>query len=119
MKVIQIYKPVQDENTKPEDLELVEEVSEIRENGAEFMWEKTPYWMARTENVKLGDTYLMWLHKKENEIKGEEFVKKGVEGIYLLDIQTVLTANNEPAMMIRYDYIYKHKYEFLQAHNLH
>ena len=45
--------------------------------------------------------------KKKEEIEGVKFKEKKVEGIYLYDIQTVLTVNNEPAMMVRYDYIYR------------
>lgn len=104
MKVIQIYKPLQDQNTKIEDLELVEFITKTEKNNF-ILQKKIPYWCVRTENIKLGDTYHQWLKKKEEEIKGEKF--KTVEGIYLYDIQTVLTVNNEPAMMVRYDYIHK------------
>jgi hypothetical protein len=112
MKVIQVYKPLQDDRTKLEDLELVEFVTKTEDdfkNPSKItieVFKKVPYWMVKTENIKIGDTYHQWLKKKEEEIKTNPiFKEKGVEGIYLYDIQTVLTVTNEPAMMVRYDYI--------------
>jgi len=113
MKVIQIYKPLQDSNTELDKLELVEYVTKTEDDFKNpgtittSVHKKVPYWTVRTENIKLGDTYHQWLLKKKEEIEGVKFKEKKVEGIYLYDIQTVLTVNNEPAMMVRYDYIYK------------
>jgi hypothetical protein len=113
MKVIQVYKPLQDDKTKLEDLELVEFVTKTEDDFKNpgtittKVEKKVPYWTVRTENIKLSDTYHQWLLKKKEEIEGVKFKEKKVEGIYLYDIQTVLTVNNEPAMMVRYDYIYR------------
>jgi len=113
MKVIQIYKPLQDSNTELDKLELVEYVTKTEDDFKNpgtmvtSVHKKVPYWTVRTENIKLGDTYHQWLLKKKEEIEGVKFKEKKVEGIYLYDIQTVLTVNNEPAMMVRYDYIYR------------
>ena len=113
MKVIQIYKPLQDSNTELDKLELVEYVTKTEDDFRNpgtivtSVHKKVPYWTVRTENIKLGDTYHQWLLKKKEEIEGVKFKEKKVEGIYLYDIQTVLTVNNEPAMMVRYDYIYR------------
>jgi hypothetical protein len=113
MKVIQIYKPLQDSNTELDKLELVEYVTKTEDDFKNpgtivtSVHKKVPYWTVRTENIKLGDTYHQWLLKKKEEIEGVKFKEKKVEGIYLYDIQTVLTVNNEPAIMVRYDYIYR------------
>jgi len=98
MKVIQIYKPLQDDKTKLEDLELVGCV--------------------KSEMLKPNETYQEWLKRVEEKINTHpNFKEKGVEGIYFYDIQAIgpivdgWDENNEIkiskdkfGMMVRYDY---------------
>jgi len=122
MEVIQIYKPLQDRSTKIEDLELVSfetrTTDDFKNPGkiVTVVHKKVPYWCVRTENIKVGDTYHQWLKKKEEEIKGEKFVGKGVEGIYLYDIIPIggivgkdMKPTGEVSLMVRYDYIRKYE----------
>ena len=120
MKVIQIYKPFQDSNTKEENLELVEYISNVDSTAME---QKIPYWVVRSEMLKPNETYQQWLTRKKEAIeyaKEHSISIKDVEGIYFYDMQAIgpmadgWDENNEIkiskdkfGMMIRYDYIYK------------
>ena len=96
MKVIQVYKPSQDSDTKDEDLELVEFVTTIKDENIELK-NVVPHWHVRSEMLKHNETYLEWLLRKKEEISNRE----DVEGIYLYDVTPV------GGMMVRYDYIKK------------
>ena len=96
MKVIQVYKPSQDSDTKDEDLELVEFVTTIKEENI-VLKNVVPHWNVRSEMLNHNETYLEWLLKKKEEISNRE----DVEGIYLYDVTPV------GGMMVRYDYIKK------------
>ena len=96
MKVIQVYKPSQDSDTKDEDLELVEFVTTIKEENI-VLKNVVPHWNVRSEMLKHNETYLEWLLRKKEEISNRE----DVEGIYLYDVTPV------GGMMVRYDYIKK------------
>jgi len=129
MKVIQIYKPLQDDKTKLEDLELVEFVTKTEDdfkNPGTIMTKvekKVPYWCVKSEMLKPNETYQEWLKRKKEAI---EYAKehstsiKDVEGIYFYDMQAIgpivdgWDENNEIqiskdkfGMMVRYDYIYR------------
>ena len=111
MKVIQVYKPSQDSDTKDEDLELVEFVTTIKEENI-VLKNVVPHWNVRSEMLNHNETYLEWLLKKKEEISNCE----DVEGIYLYDVIIVdgiigfddiagLDENNQFGMIVRYDYI--------------
>ena len=105
MKVIQVYKPSQDSDTKDEDLELVEFVTTIKEENI-VLKNVVPHWNVRSEILKHNETYLEWLLRKKEEISNRE----DVEGIYLYDVTIVdgiigFDENNQCGVMVRYDYI--------------
>lgn len=116
MKVIQIWKPLQDKNTKPEHIELNETV--INTNDHLEVLNKIPYWCVRSEMLKPNETYHQWLKRTEEKISTGTYKEKGVQGIYLYDIQPIggiiigsdtkeMGTQTEIGMMVRYDYIYK------------
>jgi hypothetical protein len=105
IKVIQVYKPLQNSDTKDEDLELVEFVTTIKNENI-VLKNVVPHWNVRSEMLKHNETYLEWLLRKKEEISNRE----DVEGIYLYDVTIVdgiigLDENNQCGMMVRYDYI--------------
>jgi hypothetical protein len=105
MKVIQVYKPLQNSDTKDEDLELVEFVTTIKDENI-VLKNVVPHWNVRSEMLKHNETYLEWLLRKKEEISNRE----DVEGIYLYDVTIVdgiigLDENNQCSVMVRYDYI--------------
>ncbi len=113
LKVIQVYKPQQDSNTKDEDLELVEFVTTIKEENIELK-NIVPHWCVRSEMLKHNESYHQWLLRKKEQILTGKYVESGVEGIYLYDVITVDGMirfdedNNQISqcgMMVRYDYI--------------
>lgn len=116
MKVIQIYKPLQDKNTKPEHIELMETIIGSNENLE--VYSKIPYWCVMSELLNPNETYQQWLKRVEERINSGTYKEKGVEGIYLYDIQAtegISGFNNDTlkieeyqiGFMVRYDYIYK------------
>ena len=127
MKVIQIYKPLQDDKTKLEDLELVEFVTKTEDDFKNpgtittNVEKKIPYWCVKSEMLKPNETYQEWLKRVEEKINTHSsFKEKGVEGIYFYDMQPIgpiidgRDENNEIkiskdkfGMMVRYDYIYR------------
>ena len=129
MKVIQIYKPLQDSNTELEKLELVEFITKTEDDFktpgtiTTSVHKKVPYWCVKSEMLKPNETYQEWLTRKKESI---EYAKehsssiKDVQGIYFYDIQPIgpivdgWDENNEIkiskdkfGMMVRYDYIYR------------
>ena len=127
MKVIQIFKPLQDSNTEIEKLELVEYVTKTEDdfknpgNITTSVHKKIPYWCVRSEMLKPNETYQQWLTRKQEAI---EYAKehstsiKDVEGIYLYDMQAIggiikdydpkeIGHQTEVGMMVRYAYICK------------
>ena len=105
MKVIQVYKPLQNSDTKDKDLELVEFVTTIKDENI-VLKNVVPHWNVRSEILKHNETYLEWLLRKKEEISNRE----DVEGIYLYDVTIVdgiigLDENNQCSVMVRYDYI--------------
>ncbi len=127
MKVIQIYKPLQDSNTELDKLELVEYVTKTEDDFKNpgtittSVHKKVPYWCVRSEMLKPNETYQEWLKRKEEDINiRPRFKEMGVEGIYFYDMQAIgpivdgWDENNEIkiskdkfGMMVRYDYIYR------------
>ena len=127
MKVIQIYKPLQDDKTKLEDLELVEFITKTEDDFKNpgtittKVEKKIPYWCVKSEMLKPNETYQEWLKRVEEKINTHpNFKEKGVEGIYFYDIQAIgpivdgWDKNNEIkiskdkfGMEVRYDYIYR------------
>jgi hypothetical protein len=120
MKVIQIWKPLQDSNTKIEDQELTEYVTKTEDDFKNpgsivtVVSKKVPYWCVRSEMLKPNETYHAWLKRTEEKITTGTYKEKGVQGIYLYDIQPIggiigkdMTPTGEVGMMVRYDYIYK------------
>lgn len=115
MKVIQVYKPLQDSNTKDEDLELVEFVTTIKDENIELK-NIVPHWNVRSEMLKHNESYHQWLLRKKETILTGKYAEKGVIGIYLYDITSLNGMigfdedNNQISqcgMMVRYDYIKK------------
>jgi len=121
MKVIQIWKSFQDAGTKPEHLELVEQVLVKKDDTfavpVEYI-EKIPYWNVRSEMLKHGETYHQWLLRVKEKITLGIYRDKGVEGIYFYDVQSIggildgvddnkAFNSYKCGMMVRYDYIYK------------
>jgi hypothetical protein len=119
MKVIQIYKPLQDSNTELDKLELVEYVTKTEDDFKNpgtivtSVHKKVPYWCVKSEMLKPNETYQEWLKRKKEAI---EYAKehstsiKDVEGIYFYDMQAIgrtVTSMNKFSMMVRYDYIYR------------
>jgi hypothetical protein len=123
MKVIQVYKPLQDSNTELEKLELVEYLTKVEPELGVTLEKKVPYWCVKSEMLKPNETYQEWLKRKKEAI---EYAKehstsiKDVEGIYFYDMQAIgpivdgWDENNEIkiskdkfGMMVRYDYIYR------------
>lgn len=118
MKVIQIYKPLQDKDTKPEHVELMET---IIGNSNEYLEvkNKIPYWCVMSELLSPNETYQQWLERVAERINSGTYKEKGVEGIYLYDIQavggivkavdidTLKIKQDETGLMVRYDYICK------------
>jgi hypothetical protein len=129
MKVIQVYKPSQDSNTKLEKLELVEYITKTEDDFKNpgtittSVHKRIPYWCVKSEMLKPNETYQEWLKRKKEAI---EYAKehstsiKDVEGIYFYDMQPIgpivdgWDENNEIkiskdkfGMMVRYDYIYR------------
>jgi|694.fasta_scaffold00011_249 hypothetical protein len=129
MKVIQVYKPLQDSNTELEKLELVEYITKTEDDFKNpgtittSVHKRIPYWCVKSEMLKPNETYQEWLKRKKEAI---EYAKehstsiKDVEGIYFYDIQAIglivdgWDENNEIkiskdkfGMMVRYDYIYR------------
>ena len=105
IKVIQVYKPLQNSDTKDEDLELVEFVTTIKNENI-VLKNVVPHWNVRSEMLKHNETYLEWLLRKKEEMSNRE----DVEGIYLYDVTIVdgiigLDENNQCSVMVRYDYI--------------
>jgi len=120
MKVIQIYKPLQDSNTELDKLELVEYVTKTEDNFQNpgtittSVHKKIPYWCVRSEMLKPNETYQEWLIRTEEKISTGTYKEKGVQGIYLYDIQPIggiigkdMKPTGDVGMMVRYDYIYK------------
>lgn len=126
MKVIQIYKPLQDQNTKIEDLELVEFVTKTTDdfkNPGKITTEvqkKIPYWCVKSEMLKHDETFRQWLERKWDAIQyasehSSSVKDKNIEGFYIYDIMPVggiiKGENMEPTgqigMMVRYDYVHK------------
>jgi hypothetical protein len=61
-----------------------------------------PNWCVRTEGAKVGETFLEWWKRKQDEV-GHKML-----GIYLYDIQPIggiIGRPRESALYIRYDYI--------------
>jgi hypothetical protein len=129
MKVIQVYKPLQDSNTELEKLELVEYITKTEDDFKNpgtittSVHKRIPYWCVKSEMLKPNETYQEWLKRKKEAI---EYAKehstsiKDVEGIYFYDMQSIgpivdgWDENNEIkiskdkfGMMVRYDYIYR------------
>jgi hypothetical protein len=121
MKVIQVYKPLQDSNTELEKLELVEYLTKVEPELGVTLEKKVPYWCVKSEMLKPNETYQEWLKRVEEKINTHSsFKEKGVEGIYFYDMQPIgpiidgRDENNEIkiskdkfGMMVRYDYIYR------------
>ena len=96
MKVIQIYKPLQDDKTKLEDLELVEFITKTEDDFKNpgtiitKVEKKIPYWCVKSEMLKPNETYQEWLKRVEEKINTHSsFKEKGVEGIYFYDMQPI------------------------------
>jgi len=74
MKVIQIYKPLQDDKTKLEDLELVEFITKTEDDFKNpgtittKVEKKIPYWCVKSEMLKPNETYQEWLKRVEEKI---------------------------------------------------
>ena len=119
MKVIQVYKPLQDSNTELEKLELVEYITKTEDDFKNpgtittSVHKRIPYWCVKSEMLKPNETYQEWLKRKKEAIEY-------VEGIYFYDMQAIgpivdgWDENNEIkiskdkfGMMVRYDYIYR------------
>lgn len=126
MKVIQIYKPLQDSNTELNKLELVEYVTKTEDNFQNpatittSVIKKVPYWCVKSEMLKHDETFRQWLERKWDAIQyasehSSSVKDKNIEGFYIYDIMPVggiiKGENMEPTgqigMMVRYDYIYK------------
>ena len=120
MKVIQVYKPLQDSNTELEKLELVEYITKTEDDFKNpgtittSVHKKVPYWCVRSEMLKPNETYHTWLIRTEEKISTGTYKEKGVQGIYLYDIQPIggiigkdMKPTGEVGMMVRYDYIYR------------
>lgn len=120
MKVIQIYKPLQDSNTKIEDQELTEYVTKTEDDFKNpgsivtVVSKKVPYWCVRSEMLKPNENYHQWLLRTKEKISTGTYKEKGVQGIYLYDIQPIggiigedMKPNGKVGMMVRYDYIYR------------
>ncbi len=121
MKVIQIYKPLQDDKTKLEDLELVEFVTKTEDDFKNpgtiitKVEKKIPYWCVKSEMLKPNETYQEWLTRVKEKISTHSsFKEKGVEGIYFYDIQPI----GEVGMMVRYDYICRNSITGFERSNL-
>lgn len=118
MKVIQVYKPLQDQNTKVGDLELVEFITKTKGDCTtqhltpfQFIQKKIPYWCVMSEMLKPNETFQEWLKRKKEVIEYTQKHSRSVrelEGIYFYDIQPIVqTVCGEVGMVVRYDYIYK------------
>lgn len=126
MKVIQIYKPLQDSNTELDKLELVEYVTKTEDDFKNpgtivtIVHKKVPYWCVRSEMLKINETYQEWLIRIKEKISKGTYKEKGVEGIYFYDIQSIgpmvdgwdengeiKISKDKFGMMVRYDYIHK------------
>jgi hypothetical protein len=126
MKVIQIYKPLQDDKTKLEDLELVEYLTKVEPELGVTLEKKIPYWCVKSEMLKPNETYQEWLKRVEEKINTHSsFKEKGVEGIYFYDIQPIggiigkdMKPTGEVGMMVRYDYIYRNSITGFERSNL-
>lgn len=126
MKVIQIYKPLQDDKTKLEDLELVEYLTKVEPELGVTLEKKIPYWCVKSEMLKPNETYQEWLKRVEEKINTHSsFKEKGVEGIYFYDMQPIggiigkdMKPTGEVGMMVRYDYIYRNSITGFERSNL-
>ena len=126
MKVIQIYKPLQDSNTELDKLELVEFVTKTEDDFKNpgtivtSVHKKVPYWCVMSEMLKINETYQQWLTRVKEKINTGRYKENGVEGIYFYDMQAIgpivdgwdennviETSKDKFGMMVRYDYIYK------------
>ena len=120
MKVIQIWKPLQDSNTKIEDQELVSFETKTEDdfkNPGKIVTEvrkKVPYWCVRSEMLKPNETYHQWLVRTKEMISTGTYKEKSVEGIYIYDVTPIggiigenMKPTGEVGLMVRYDYIYK------------
>jgi len=120
MKVIQIWKPLQDSNTKIEDQELVSFETKTEDDFKNpgkivtAVHKKVPYWCVRSEMIKPNETYHQWLVRTKEKISTGTYKEKGVEGIYLYDVTPIggivgkdMKPTGEVGLMVRYDYIYK------------
>ncbi len=132
MKVIQIYKPLQDDKTKLEDLELVEFITKTEDDFKNpgtiitKVEKKIPYWCVKSEMLKPNETYQEWLKRVEEKINTHSsFKEKGVEGIYFYDMQPIggiigkdMKPTGEVGMMVRYDYICRNSITGFERSNL-
>lgn len=91
MKIIYVNTPIQGEHT----------------TNPQVIDGKIPYWVTKTELLKLGETLREFLQRKWERIittHGEGII----EGFYIYDVTPVggIVGNpKEGAMMVRYDYI--------------
>jgi hypothetical protein len=132
MKVIQVYKPLQDDKTKLEDLELVEFVTKTEDDFKNpgiittKVEKKIPYWCVKSEMLKPNETYQEWLKRVEEKINTHSsFKEKGVEGIYFYDMQPIggiigkdMKPTGEVGIMVRYDYICRNSITGFERSNL-
>ena len=126
MKVIQVYKPLQDDKTKLEDLELVEYLTKVEPELGVTLDKKIPYWCVKSEMLKPNETYQEWLKRVEEKINTHpNFKEKGVEGIYFYDMQPIggiigtdMKPTGEVGMMVRYDYICRNSITGFERSNL-
>lgn len=117
MKVIHVWKPLQDKNTEVQNQELVEHVTNTEDDFKNpgtiitIIRKKVPYWNVRSEMLKPSETYQEWLTRTKEKISKGTYKEKGVEGVYFYDIQPIGGILGRPTdtvgMMVRYDYICK------------
>lgn len=84
MKIIQVYRPLQDERSR---YQLID---------GEY-----PNWCVVTEHLKVGESYQEWILKKK-----EHCEKQGIPGLYLYNMESIFVQPEKTALCIRYAYIY-------------
>ena len=90
MKIIHVDRPHQDSNTLvPQMIDGV-----------------TYYWTVVSEGAIVGETFQEWWKRKQKQIFNQG-KSDFVEGIFLYDIQALITSKNESCIMIRYQWITK------------
>lgn len=126
MKIIFVNKPLQDDRTDIDKLELVEFVTKTEDDFKNpgtittTVIKKVPYWCVKSEMLKHDETFRQWLERKWDAIQyasehSSSVKDKNIEGFYIYDIMLVggiiKGENMEPTgqigMMVRWDYIGK------------